>query len=492
MSPDTIREARETLPLDYGYKFVTERGRRVLLVRSPKPKPDYLHELAEVALYVTLDEIKDAKDVVLIGTEKSVRLEPLLLRDHIREQKTEDAEMYDEFVRRLSREFGWTTVISPLNRSHTALAIRIPHRSVSEIAADDVKKIREVLLPVFPTRVAQCQLAYIVADADYERLGRRVFTALVNPEAPPAPQTAPTGETATDATAAFRAASVAAGVADAAVATPPAAAPAPPPLPLAVAQAPHVSGLAAFAAAAAALSPHPASKPDVVTVKSDDHNEVYVRAPPPAATPAATSGSSVAAVETVAPGAHTVGARAFERTVATEEFEVFVSKPKGAPIDAPLAAPAPAPVTPPAPEPTAASGTTPIVTPASPPLVSPVVGPASDNGAHVEPTFVAAVDEIGTLRAKFAEFGYEIMENVEVAGQTFDLAAHRDGGKRVLVKRMPAIDAATQEQIGKVTADLGADVCLVVTKEVARGARLATFGGRVEILSPDEAARLTL
>ncbi|HVL47918.1 MAG TPA: hypothetical protein VM889_05120, partial [Candidatus Thermoplasmatota archaeon] len=182
----TIQEARQSLPVEYGYKIVDENGRRVLLVRTPRPKPDYLHELAEVALYVSLDEIKDLKDIVLIGTEKATRLEPRILRDHIRDQMSQDGEIASEMAKRLDRNYAYTIIRAPRAATHVALAIRIPRASVSQITPDDVKQIRQVLAPVFDGRIKDCQLAFIIADQNFERLGRRVFVDLVAPDLAPA------------------------------------------------------------------------------------------------------------------------------------------------------------------------------------------------------------------------------------------------------------------------------------------------------------------
>src|SRR5581483_9534873 len=105
----------------------------VLLVRVPKAKPDYLHDLADVAFFVSLDQIKSTKDVLLIGHEKTARLEPQQLRDHIRAQQREDM-VVDAAIRRgADPQYGITTVQSPSDHRHVALAMRIPRDTIAEI-----------------------------------------------------------------------------------------------------------------------------------------------------------------------------------------------------------------------------------------------------------------------------------------------------------------------------------------------------------------------
>ena len=162
-------------------------GREVLLVRVPKAKPDYLHDLADVAFYVTLDTIRNCKDVLLIGHEKTARLEPQLLRDNIRAQDREDNEMVPDMRRRLGRDYGQSILQSPSNHVHQSLAVRIPKASVQDFSPDDVKQIR-ALVEQQRGRFEACQYAYIVADRDHERLGRRVLLELLGtPPATPQP-----------------------------------------------------------------------------------------------------------------------------------------------------------------------------------------------------------------------------------------------------------------------------------------------------------------
>jgi hypothetical protein len=175
----TLASARNELPREYGVRVVAQNGRKTVLARVPRAQPDYNYELAKVAFYATLDDVKDAKDVLLIGDEKTVRMEPLRLRDHIREQIREDREVVPPLRARLPREYGWTIVQSPHNVHHKGLTLRLPIASVTQ--ADDATLLRaraavgEELVRV----LAQCQYVYLVADGDFGRLGRRVFVDAV-------------------------------------------------------------------------------------------------------------------------------------------------------------------------------------------------------------------------------------------------------------------------------------------------------------------------
>ena len=171
----TLQAARNELPREYGVRVVMQRGRKVVLVRVPRAKPDYNYELAVVAFYVTPDDVKDARDVVLVGDERSVRMEPIRLRDHVREQMREDTEVMPQIRARVAREYGWTTFTSPLNHHNKALVLRLPLGSVAE--ADDAILLRaraSVGTELVPA-LRETHYVYLVADDDFGRLGRRVF-----------------------------------------------------------------------------------------------------------------------------------------------------------------------------------------------------------------------------------------------------------------------------------------------------------------------------
>jgi hypothetical protein len=121
-----------------------------------------------------------------------------------------------------------------------------------------------------------------------------------------------------------------------------------------------------------------------------------------------------------------------------------------------------------------------------PRIVAPRVAPppSPDNGVTLVPKVAQVAPEI-VLAGRFKEAGYEVVEGLKAQGHQFAFAAHKQGGRRVLVKRAAEFtteDAATLAQL--VTA-LGADVALVVAEKPAAGVRLATWGTRIEVVTPD-------
>lgn len=469
VSMSTIQDARSTLPPEYGFKVVKENGRSVLLIRSPKPRPDYLHELEDAALYVRLDDVKDVRDVLLIGTEKVCRLEPLLLRDHIRTRVTSDRAAADSLIRTLSRDYGWTLYKHPEHANRYSFAIRIPKGSVGEVGPDDVMAIRSRLAEVPRDTLMQASAAYLVADGNFERLGRRVFFELVDPElaknATPAPSAVPLewvpGRSTTPTMVAPGHGMGASFVPQGGPSVSSSSVPSifQPPAPALPQTAPPASGavlggtpLSQPQPKAAQSSARPTPPPKQL-VSSDDNIEVYVRksAPPPAQPTA----------EALAP-----------------------PPPPVAPQ--PAAAFAPSLFSPPA--------------PAAPPMVQPMVATPlapQDSGVAFEPVVSSATpppappeDPVATLDLRLRSMGYECVPGITVLGTVFDLAAHHKEGKRLLVKHVGRIQPAEVKAFEKTCRSVSADACVLVVDEVTPALRLATWGTPVEVLTPDEAGHL--
>jgi hypothetical protein len=171
----TLAAARTELPREYGLRVVTQGGRKTILARVPRAKPDYNYELAMVAFYASLEDIKDAKDVLLIGDDMTVRMEPIRLRDHIREQVREDKDSASALRSRLAREYGWTTWKSPINVNHSALVLRLPIASMAEADEAVLLKSRAGVGSELVNVLTGVQYVYFVTDSDYARVGRRVF-----------------------------------------------------------------------------------------------------------------------------------------------------------------------------------------------------------------------------------------------------------------------------------------------------------------------------
>lgn len=309
----SIQKFRESLPVEYGWAVVNETGREVLVVRVPKARPDYLHDLAEVAFYVGLDTIRGAKDVLLVGHEKAARLEPQLLRDHIRAQAREDATVVDHLRRQLDRQYGHTFVQSPSNHQHTAFAVRVPKESVAQFTADDVNAIRQ-LVANLRARVLECQYAYIVANLDHERLGRRTLLELIG-DAAAQPVSSLTGRSQ-------------------AVASPAASSPLP-----SLSPAPARAQAAAPPTPAARLA-FPSAMPGVVSAAQAQAQAQGNVAPTPSPLTLPPPAPAAPPVADAPPDAHDTAAlrRGLSETAVSEEFEI-VSKPRPA---AGSAAPPPA------------------------------------------------------------------------------------------------------------------------------------------------------
>jgi len=171
----TLSAARNELPREYGVRVVTQLGRKTVLARVPRAKPDYNYELAMVALYSTPEDVKDAKDVLLIGDEKTVRMEPLRLRDHIRDQIREDKEAAPTLRSKLAREYGWSVYTSPTNQNHKALSLRLPVGSMAEATEAILLRARAAVGQELVNTLTQCQYVYLITDTDYARVGRRIF-----------------------------------------------------------------------------------------------------------------------------------------------------------------------------------------------------------------------------------------------------------------------------------------------------------------------------
>ena len=182
VDPATLNQARSELPREYGLRVVTSMGRKTILARVPRAKPDYNYELAMVAFYASLEDVKDAKDVLLVGDEKTVRMEPLRLRDHIREQQREDRDAAPMLRTRLAREHGWTTYQSPSNNHHKALVFRLPVGSMAEATEETLRAARGAVGGDLVSLLSETQYVYFVTDNDYARVGRRVFLDAVAPD----------------------------------------------------------------------------------------------------------------------------------------------------------------------------------------------------------------------------------------------------------------------------------------------------------------------
>ncbi len=180
---ETLDRMRAELPREYGTKVVEEGGRRMLVARVPRAKPDYNYELAEVALYASLNDLKDVKDVIMIGDEKSVRMDPLRLRDHIREQIREDADVAGRARQTMPRSGdAWSVITSPGNLNHRALVIRLAVNALSDARSEHFQRAKAAISGALTDTLRDVQYACFVTDTDHGRVGRRIFVESLAPE----------------------------------------------------------------------------------------------------------------------------------------------------------------------------------------------------------------------------------------------------------------------------------------------------------------------
>jgi hypothetical protein len=125
----------------------------------------------------------------------------------------------------------------------------------------------------------------------------------------------------------------------------------------------------------------------------------------------------------------------------------------------------------------------------STPPVAPPQGPAQDNGTRIEAAIKPVEDPVQILARQLAALGYEAVSGISIQGTPFDMAAHRKDGKRILVKRVPAVTAAEVKVFDAVTRKVAADACLLIVDRTEPGVRIAALGTSVQVTTPSEAAR---
>lgn len=183
VSKQTIESARQELPREYGVKTVDERGSRTVIVRVPRSEPDYNFELQDASLYVSLHDLKDAKDVLLVGDEKAVRMAPVRLRDHVREQIREDEEIARRARAGMPRDgTAWAVVPSEILAHHQFLVFRFNVDRLASATPEHFKRAKDALGKELVPRLKDVHGVFFVTDNDYGRVGRRVFVDEVAPE----------------------------------------------------------------------------------------------------------------------------------------------------------------------------------------------------------------------------------------------------------------------------------------------------------------------
>lgn len=181
---DVLRDLRATLPGSYGHRLVSHEGRLVLAVRVPSEVPDREADLERAADYVPEEEVSQARDVLLIGEAKLVRLDPIPLRDAVRERLRDDLPVSKEVRRGLPREYG-AALFNPATRRDWCVAVRVPRGFVRDVTPEDLGAVQKALEQVLAQpKAAQAAMCYLVADNDYRRGPPEEFARLLRGEVP--------------------------------------------------------------------------------------------------------------------------------------------------------------------------------------------------------------------------------------------------------------------------------------------------------------------
>lgn len=179
---DVVRELRSTLASTYGHKLVNHEGKMVLAVRVPAAVPDRERDVLHAADAVPEDDISQARDVLFIGEEKLIRLDPIPLRDAIREKIRDEVPISKEVRRGLAREYG-ASLFNPASRRDWCIAVRLPRASYRDCTTDDVTAIQKALEPVLAQpKASQAGMCYLVADNDYRRCTPDEFARMLRGE----------------------------------------------------------------------------------------------------------------------------------------------------------------------------------------------------------------------------------------------------------------------------------------------------------------------
>jgi hypothetical protein len=180
---DVLRDLRASLAPSYGNKLVEHEGRLVLAVRVPSEIPDRERDVARAADYVSDDAVALCRDVLLIGAEKLVRLDPIPLRDAVRERLQDDLPTSKEARRSLQRAYGATLFNPAAKPREVAIAVRVPRANVKETSTEDLAALQQALGPVLSnTNASRVTMCYLVADNDYRRCPPEEFARILRGE----------------------------------------------------------------------------------------------------------------------------------------------------------------------------------------------------------------------------------------------------------------------------------------------------------------------
>lgn len=179
---DVVRELRSTLAPSYGHKLVNHEGKLVLAIRVPHEVPDRERDLACAVDHIPEDEAALARDVLFIGAEKMFRLDPIPLRDLVRERLRDDVPVSKEVRRGMAREFG-AALFNPATRRDLCIALRVPRASYRDCTPEDLVAMQRAVEQVFAQpKAGSAGMCYLVADNDYRRMPLEEFVRTLRGE----------------------------------------------------------------------------------------------------------------------------------------------------------------------------------------------------------------------------------------------------------------------------------------------------------------------
>jgi hypothetical protein len=181
---DVVRDLRNSLAPSYGHRLVDQDGRLVCVVRVPGERVVPDRDIAACADVLPEEEVAQARDVLFIADEKLLRVDPIPVRDAIRERLQSDAPTGKEVRRAVDREWG-ATLFQPATRRDVCVGVRVPRASYRDLGPHDLERFRQAVQPVLgQPQAAKAGMCYIVADNDYRRCTPDEFARLLRGESP--------------------------------------------------------------------------------------------------------------------------------------------------------------------------------------------------------------------------------------------------------------------------------------------------------------------
>ncbi|MBI4393764.1 MAG: hypothetical protein HY556_08225 [Euryarchaeota archaeon] len=525
LPPSTITELKQTLPTDYGHKLVNSAGNRILAIRIPTARPDMFQDIPRAADFLGTDDTRELTHVLLIGDEKVLRVDPISLRDEVRERTREDQQSVVTLKKKLGRNYEYSVFKPVTGKGSPRLVIRIPKFKAGELDDSDRTQLKGLMAKITADpNVRESRIFYIVTDDDYVKLGTEGFqamlegrknealaTATLSAAAMNAPPPAPSGQYFVADEKKSRPAQGTMGNAFGIDSSSPfgglmgQTAQANEKLDLhkaAIAEkkaAPvgeFIDGTEKARRTSAAQAPPPRRGGEIIDAESGmavtpkkgrpqfnaDGSVSYVeQAPKPVG--AGTIDSLISAVvSSPAQSIHDAHTTEPARTLPPAHEADVEIMPGRNEVATPGTTPRMDWTAPPAATRADTEAPTPEVIVAAPLLAVAQIAPA--------PVAELPKDPMATMLTKLHGSGYELLDTASLLD--VDAAAHKAAGKRILVKRLKTVDVETVQRLERLANDLRADACIVIAEEIAPGTRGWTMGTKVELLRPSDIGELEL